>query len=235
MKKIVLILYAILATTMAKGQIVKDYFQVGPYEVDYLGKGDVNFRLRKGVDLYEYFGLKKDTVINKVEMKPQPVKNAFQLDVFMALPRYVEKSCTNVFGVDGVWKFNIANGVYFNTGLSFALAFSKYDAKSATMIQAGIPLMFEFANVDNHKSSLYCGVGLIPKFYSNARDNNDANKSGLLIAPKIETGAYVPFAGQLVRLGGFVNYDINCSGGDYDAFKERYGRLYVGANIGLVF
>ena len=47
MRTFFLILCGLLTTTMAKSQEVIDNFQVGPYEVDYLGKGDVNFRCRK--------------------------------------------------------------------------------------------------------------------------------------------------------------------------------------------
>lgn len=77
MKKIVLVLCGIFAATMAKSQAVIDNFTVGPYEVDYKGEGDVNFRLRKGVDLYKYFGLKKDTVIVE-NKKGQACKKGFR-------------------------------------------------------------------------------------------------------------------------------------------------------------
>ena len=42
-----------------------DNFEVGPYEVDYNEDGEYKYRLRHGVDLYKYFGLKKDTIIMK--------------------------------------------------------------------------------------------------------------------------------------------------------------------------
>lgn len=52
----------LLSINYVNAQNEVDDFNVGPYEVYYKGKGDVNFRLKKGVDLYEYFGLKKDTL-----------------------------------------------------------------------------------------------------------------------------------------------------------------------------
>ena len=65
MKKIVFVICGLLAATIVKGQEVIDNFQVGPYEVDYMGKGDVNFRLRKDIDLNEYYKIKKDYTNNK--------------------------------------------------------------------------------------------------------------------------------------------------------------------------
>ena len=224
-----------------------DNFEVGPYEVDYKGSGDYKFRLRKGVDLYEYYGLKKDTTIQVVKTQPSPIKGAFQLNAFMSLPRYVANGTSNVFGIDGAWKQRIGNQVYFNAGLSIALSIGKYGeayknykdwkdgSLSETMFEIGVPLSIELCNLDCKKATLYGGIGVVPTFYTGGKDEAGDSKSGLFVAPRIDVGGYLPIGKQLVRIGGFAQYDINCSSGDYDIFKERIGRFFVGANIGLVF
>lgn len=222
-------------------------FEVGPYEVDYKGAGDYKFRFRKGIDLYEYFGLKKDTTIQVIEVPASPVKGAFQVNVSLSLPRYVANGTSNVWGIDGGWKQKISQRFYFNASLSIAMSFGKYGeaysnypnwedgSYSETMFEIGLPLSLELCNLDRKKASMYGSIGLVPTFYSGAKDANGESKSGIFIAPRLDLGAYLPVGKQLIRLGGFAQYDINCSGGAYDIFKERIGRLFVGANIGLVF
>lgn len=209
-----------------------DNFEVGPYEVEYNGSGDYKFRIRKDVDLYEYFNLKKDTVIKVAEFETSPVKQGWQVGLTLNVPRYIANTSNNVIGVgvDGIWKCNIGNKVYFNTGVSASFTFYE----DGTMPQIGIPLSIEFSELDYKKASLYCGVGLVPTFFSGVKKDGES-KSGLLIAPKLEVGTYIPMVGRLIRLGGFISYpEINCSGGD-DVIKERFGRLFVGANICFVF
>lgn len=232
MKRIVF-LGAFLASSFIGFAQNVDNFEVGPYEVDYRGAGDYKFRLRKGIDLYEYFELKKDTIVNVVAEKSFPVKNAFQLGLSVAAPRYIANSNSYVMtvGVDGEWKQKIANKLYFNGGLLATLTFSSF----GTMPQLGIPLSLEISNVDRIKASLFGAIGIVPTFYANAKDKNDESKSGIFIAPKLEVGAYVPTGGTILRFGGYLSYpEFNCSGGD-DVIKERFGRLFVGVNLGLVF
>lgn len=224
-----------------------DNFEVGPYEVDYKGSGDYKFRLRKGVDLYEYFGLKKDTTIQVVDAPTSPIKGAIQLNAFMSIPRFVVNGVSNVWGIDGAWKQRIGQQFYFNAGLSVALSIGKYGEAyqnhkdwedgnfSETMFEIGIPLSVELCNLDHKKATMYGGIGVVPTVYAGGKDEAGDSKSGLFIAPRIDIGGYLPIGKQLVRLGGFAQYDINCSGGDYDIFKERIGRFFIGANIGLVF
>ena len=66
MKKIITI-SSLLVIAMAGFAQSVDNFEVGPYEIDYKGPGDYKYRLRKDVNLYDYFGLKKDTTILVVE------------------------------------------------------------------------------------------------------------------------------------------------------------------------
>lgn len=247
MKKILLVISMLLSISFAKAQDVVDDFNVGPYEVYYKGQGDVNYRLKKGVDLYEYFGLKRDTAIYVNEAQISPIKNAFQLNISVSIPRYVANGTSNVWGVDGGWKHKIGQGLYLNTGLSIAMAFGTYgeshknyetwgsESYSETMYEIGVPLLLELCELYRKKASIYGSIGVVPTFYSSAKDSGGENKSGMFIAPKLEFGGYLPVGKRFIRLGGFAQYDINCSGGDYDIFKERIGRLFIGANIGLVF
>ena len=70
MKK--LIVLAILFVSLSSYAQTADNFDVGPYEVSYKGEGDFRFRLRKDINLYDYFGLKKDTIIQKQEIATNP-------------------------------------------------------------------------------------------------------------------------------------------------------------------
>lgn len=224
-----------------------DNFEVGPYEVDYKGTGDYKFRLRKGVNLYEYFGLKKDTIVQVAKTSAVPVNGAFQVNAFMSLPRYGVNGVSNVWGIDGTWKQKIGRQLYVNAGLSLGMSFGKYgdayrDYKdwedgfyTETMFEIGVPLSIEASQLDREKASVYGGFGVVPTFYSGGKDAAGDSKSGLLVAPRVDVGGYIPAGSQIVRLGGFVQYNINCSAGDYDIFKERIGRLFIGANFGLVF
>lgn len=115
MRTFFLILCGLLTTTMAKSQEVIDNFQVGPYEVDYMGKGDVNFRLKKNINLYEYFKLQKDTIIAESK-KVQPIKKGFEVGVTYLMPRFGVKGAFNSFGVYGSAKTRVSNNTYLNYG-----------------------------------------------------------------------------------------------------------------------
>lgn len=264
----------VLASAAGMAQDV-DNFEVGPYEVEYKGPGDFKSRLRKDVDLYKYYNLKKDTVIKVSKQTTKPVKGAFQLNVSMSLPRYVVNGTSNVFGIDGGWKQRISKDVYVNGGLSLALSFGRYGKEwedlykdewkkdkgsfTETMFEVGIPLSIEFGKIDYKKPSIFASVGVTPTLYTGAKglkkktvdataasaanakatdentDMENESKSGLYVAPRLEIGGYLPIGGQLVRMAGFMQYDFNCSKGDFDVFKERIGRLFLGASLGLVF
>lgn len=246
MKKLFLLVVLSTISVVGFAQDV-DNFEVGPYEVDYKGFGDYKYRLKKGVDLYEYFGLKKDTTIQVMDSQTAPVKGAFQLNVSLSIPRWIANGTSNVFGIDGAWKMQIGNQLYFNSGFSLALALGKYGVAykgyddwkdgsfTETIIELGVPLSIELCDLDSKKASLYGGIGVIPTFYTGGKDGAGESKSGLFVAPRLDIGGYLPINNQIVRMGGFVQYDINCSGGDHDIFKERIGRFFIGANIGLVF
>ena len=221
-----------------------DRFEVGPYEVEYRGEGDYRSRLKRGVNLYEYFDLKKDTVFIKVKPESHRLKNAIQLDLSYSLPRVSNDGGVNVVGLDASWKHAIARSVYFNAGLSMGLSFGKsgsyWGVQKETFFEVGLPLSLEFCKLDKKKSSMYAGIGVVPTFYTAPESmvNKDGEllegESGLFVAPRLDLGAYVPFMHQLIRIGGFAQFNLNCVGNN-DLFKERLGRLYFGANIGLIF
>lgn len=240
MKKIISLGLLLMTTVIGYAQNV-DHFEVGPYEVDYRGEGDFKYRLKKGTDIYKFFDIQKDTVVQESERRSVPVIHAIQVGVSLMMPRYTANSCSNVFGIDGIWKQRITDGVYFNGGLSLAMSFCKYDEQwnndDESLFEVGIPLSIEFANVDRVRSSLYGNIGVVPTFYGSTKEIKEVGgKSGLFVAPRIEIGGYVPVGNMLVRLGGFMQYNINCSKDDHDndVFKDRIGRLFLGANIGLV-
>ena len=64
MKKLLILCALIAGILSGEAQTVIDNFTVGPYIVDYIGQGDVKYRLRDNIDLYEYFELKRDTVFD---------------------------------------------------------------------------------------------------------------------------------------------------------------------------
>jgi len=242
-----LIVFAILFVTIVTGYAQSvDNFVVGPYEVDYKGEGDFKFRLRKGVDLYEYFGLKKDTIIQNTANEYQPVKHGIQVSVFMSLPRFAMVGNSNIFGLSGSWKQQIGKTIYMNAGLSLGYSYGKYNTscfREDAMLEIGVPLSLEFTKLDHKKASVYAGIGLVPTFYSTIKANEttsngikkDVKKdSGFLVAPRIDFGGYIPLSKQILRIGIYGEYKINCSG-DINIYKERIGRAFVGANVGLVF
>lgn len=257
MKKILLLSFMAMSAMTASAQDV-DAFDVGPYEVEYAGEGDYKFRLRKGVDLYDYYGLKRDTVF---KVSNEPVSDAISLEGRFRIPRYIAGGVSNVFEVSGSWKHAFSKGIYFNAGLSAAISVGYYnDGIDETFFELGLPLSVEFANIDRRKASLYATFGITPAWYSGVKDvlvvfndktktkemlngdgksiegeNLDEKSSGMLITPQIGFGGYFPVGRRLLRLGGFVQYDNNCTKDDYDIFEKRIGRFSVGANIGLVF
>ena len=220
-----------------------DNFEVGPYEVNYKGSGDYKFRLRKGVDLYEYFGLKKDTTIQVVESNHALIKSGIQVGINMETCLSNKSRHSNVYGISGSWKQSIGNGVYLNGGLSLAMAIATVDIKKYNLMEIGVPLSVELSKISKDKASLYGGIGVVPTFYSTMSTKYEPEipgvepekYSGLYIAPQLDFGGYIPVGNQLVRTGFFLKYKINCSKKDYDLYNQLMGLTFFGVNVGLVF
>lgn len=246
MRTFFLILCGLLTTTMAKSQEVIDNFQVGPYEVDYMGKGDVNFRLKKNINLYEYFKLQKDTIIAESK-KVQPIKKGFEVGVTYLMPRFGVKGAFNSFGVYGSAKTRVSNNTYLNYGGKIAISYGHYNEEMNNLkdasFEVGVPLSIEFANLNKGNSSLFASIGFTPAYYTtlSAKENKDGKdvdvdkKNGLYIAPKVEIGSYIPVNDHLLKIGLFGEYRISCAKSEDNIFKNRIGRAFVGANIGYVF
>ncbi|WP_455663863.1 hypothetical protein [Phocaeicola sp.] len=248
MRKLIL-LAAVFLISIVTGfaQNVKN-FDVGPYEVDYKGDGDIKYRLRKGIDLYKYFGLKKDTVVLAAQSS-YPVKGAFQLSASLAAHSYTGGSM--ILGLEGSWKQKIGGMLYFNSGLSLGVSLGKYGGRNnlkETMLLVGVPLSIEISKIDRKEASLFAAVGVTPVYYNTMKseypDSNipDPKKnSGVYVAPKLEVGGYIPVEKCLVRLGFFGQYNINCTkneiGAQTDAnvFKDYMGCAFFGGSVGIIF
>lgn len=262
MKKLILFSCMTMAamTVFAQDVFVRD---IGPYEVEFDSEGHVQETLRKDLDLYKFFNLERDTII---EAASDPVRSAIQVEGRFRMPRYIMAGTSNVFELAGSWKYGISDGLYLNAGLSAALSMGRYsmhdeEGLEESFFEFGVPLSIEFARVDRSRASLYGTIGLMPAFYSGVKDvvmlekaewqngkgeslmqdgrvkNGalDEKTSGLLISPQVGVGGYIPVGGPLVRVGVFVQYDINCTKDEHDIFEKRIGRCSVGANVGLVF
>ena len=211
-----------------------------------MGKGDVNFRLKKNINLYEYFKLQKDTIITESK-KVQPIKKGFEVGVTYSMPRFGVKGAFNSFGVYGSAKSKVANNIYLNYGGKIAISYGHYNEEvnnlKDVLFEVGVPLSVEFANLNKDTSSFFASVGFTPAYYTtlSAKENKDGKdvdadkKSSLYVAPKVELGGYIPVNDHFLKLGLFGEYRINCTKAEDNIFKQRIGRAFVGANIGYVF
>lgn len=224
-------------TCMAQTTI--DHFNVGPYVVDYNGKGDIKYRLRDNINLYEFFDLKKDTAIIST-VTEVPVKSAFQISGRLGTNRCASKE----IGLEGLWKYNISTNLYFNSGLSLAMGHTNFGEHSLKrdMLEIGIPLQLELGGLSHQYASVYGIFGLSPTFYSTMKAEDWENevvvdgekKSGFLIAPVLEFGGNIPIGATIIRIGVYGTYKINCTTGNFDVYKQSAGRAFFGAKIGFV-
>lgn len=223
----------------SEAQTVIDNFTVGPYVVDYNGQGDVKYRLRDNINLYEFFELKRDTTIISLA-KEIPVKHAIQISGRVGANRYASKE----IGLEGVWKQNVGKNLYFNGGLSFAIGHSSSGdfGRKRNMFEVGVPLQIELGKLNRQYASLYGLFGLTPTFYSTINASkiegnkrvDDVKKSGFLIAPSLEFGGNIPVGSIIMRIGVYGTYKINCTPSDYDVYKKCAGHMFLGAKIGIV-
>lgn len=242
MKKLFSFVVILLTAMSGMAQDVEN-LEIGPYEVEYRGQDDYQFRLKRGVNLYDFFQLKKDTIIQVTDTLPADLKNAIQVEL------YLENCLTNVsrhssvYGLSGSWKQRIGNKLFFNGGLSFGFAFASGGVLKYNMLEIGVPLSVELGRINRRKASLYGSLGLTPAFYSTLSakyepevDGAEPKKySGLYLAPQLSFGGYIPVGTQIVKVGIFFKHKINCSTKDYDLYHEVIGKTYLGANVGILF
>lgn len=241
MKKKLILCACIFGIVSANAQTVIDNFTVGPYVVDYNGQGDVKYRLRDDINLYEFFELQKDTTIVAAVVET-PIKHAIQISGYIGANRYASKE----IGVSGVWKQNVGTNLYFNGGLSLAIGHSNFSqVQKRNMFEVGIPLQIELGKLNHQKASLYGTFGITPTVYTtmDAKTwdgtqyvdiDKDMKQSGFLIAPSLEFGGNIPVGNTIMRIGVYGTYKINCTTGTYDVYKQSAGRCCLGAKIGVV-
>lgn len=240
MKKLLTLCAMFAGIITCSAQTVIDNFNVGPYIVDYNGQGDVKYRLRDNINLYEFFDLKMDTTIIALA-KEVPVEHAIAIAGYVGANRYASKE----IGLEGVWKQLIGKSLYFNGGLSLTIGHSNFGKETLkrNMLEIGIPLQIEVGKLNHQYASLYGVFGVTPTFYStmNAEEwkknvkVDGVKKSGFLIAPSLEFGGNIPVSSTIMRIGVYAKYKINCTTGDFDAYTEGgAGRMFLGAKIGFV-
>lgn len=243
MKKIFFMTILFVASATGFAQNV-DNFNVGPYEVDYRGMGDYKIRMREGIDLYKFYNLKRDTVIQKATtIVSNPVSHAIQLSLFFENATYRAARYSNLIGVEGVWKQQISDGLMLNGGVSLGLASCTCNIIKEGMFEVGIPISLELGKLNRNTASLYGSIGIIPTFYSNSTAEYDSETikgdlekyNGFYIAPKIEAGGYIPVDDNFIRFGVYFKHKINCSTKDYDIYKNVIGKTFFGVNVGFVF
>lgn len=243
MKKLFTAALLLFSICAAKAQEIYDVFDVGPYSVLYKGQGDVDYKMKQGVDLYEFFGLKKDTVIQVAANKPEQLKHGIQLDLFAETCMFRSPRYSMSFGIETAWKQNITKNLYANGGVSFGYAAVRtIKDRKEDIIEIGIPLSVEWASISKRKASLYGSVGITPSYYTNALskifygdEGEDVNEyNGFYVAPGIDLGGYIPAGNQLFKIGVTCRYKINCTPKSYDIYDCLVGALFAGAKLCII-
>lgn len=241
MKRLLSIIACMTTIMLVNAQSVVDNFVVGPYIVEYSDQGDVKYRLREDVNLYEYFELKKDTTVVMCD-KEIPLNHAFGVNVYLGFNGSAGKD----LGLQGVWKKKIATNLYFNAGLQLALDIADFGPRSfrRSVMEAGVPLQIEWGKLNHERAGLYGLFSLTPSGYFtlsatkyNAKSKkrvDDIKKSGMLVSPQIEFGGNIPVGNVVMRIGAYFTYKINCTPSDYNIYREMMGSTAFGARIGLV-
>lgn len=245
------------AIALAGSSQIVHKFHVGPYEVNYLNRDEYDFKLRENIDLNEYFGLAKDTTINNVVKPTKPISHGFQVNAAVSMPRFVPNGCSNVFGLEFHYKHQIYKALSFNVGVSASMMCGKYSALWNHVVdntlEAGMPISLEVSKPDLRSSSLFVKMGVTPFYYNILRAENRLTGTtssykglqGMVVAPRMDFGAYVPFEDfcsddcfltdrLIFCIGTFAQYNIQCTKGA-NIYRDRIGRFFMGAYVGLIF
>lgn len=247
MRKLLTLCVMLAGMVTCSAQAVIDNFNVGPYIVDYNGQGDVKYRLRDNINLYEFFELKRDTAVISMA-KEVPVKHAIEIAGNAGANRYASKE----IGLEGVWKQLVGKNLYFNGGLLINLGIANYGKGmlKRNMLEIGIPLQIELGKLNHQYASLYGSFGITPTFYSTMKaegynvltkvvdgkvESIDVKKSGFLISPSLEFGGNISVGTTIMRIGVYAKYKISCTTSDFDVYtKGGAGRMFLGAKIGII-
>lgn len=249
MKKSLLIALTVCMVWPAMAQEV-DNFDVGPYEVDYKGTGDYKFRLRKGIDLYEFYGLQKDTVYQYQALETSPVKNSVMVNVFTYFPAQFNRYNSNYSGASVQWKTRLCNYLYLDAGFSGGLTYGKNKVEDSVyderVIMFGLPVELELSNLIKYASSLYFKVGIIPAYYYKSYSRRTTVMSpeiirvrdytggyGVLLSPCFGAGGYVPVGNTHLKIGLSAMYHAVLGKDPITTFENRTGQWQVGLEIGI--
>lgn len=207
MKKIHLSIIALFAASFAGFSQNADTFRkfdVGPFEVV---DEDYNYRLRDGINIAEYFELRKPLG-----------KNTFQAGIFFSLPG---AKAVSTYGIDFIWKRKLRDKWFLNVGASAAVPSARsgvYDDKvikdgvssHTVSLYFGVPVSVEYMCGTNTLLSCYFSLGLTPGGYFNGAfkadvlqssgivmDQKTYLKPGFFLTPRADAGIYVPVGKQL--------------------------------------
>lgn len=214
-----------------------EQFEVGPYIVDYWGKGDIDFRLKDGIDLFDYFELKKDTVTVIVE-KPVIVSDPVE-EVKYALwggVNFTPRGGTSqiLFAPQAGIKLRVAKSLYLNAGMMAGLMINRNNSTQEltgkAIIMAAIPVTAEWTKLERGKASMFLELGGAPLLYLKAT-GAVAGESGISLAPKGTVGAYIPFGKHFLKLGANAMLALFDSGD----LSQSIGRTYIGYSLDFVF
>lgn len=248
MKKLTFLCATMLCHFAANSQTLIEKFEVGPYNVEYHGEDDVRYRLKENVDLYEYFELKRDTVVvvekvvekckkphvSDLRQAPvyayEPVNSAYQAHLIVGTGFTTSKE----IGIGGAWKKGFATDWRFNVGLDLNIVHvlkNRLVKNQYTTMEFALPLQVEYGKLNRGESSFYALAGVIPTLYTALRADNVKKETGFTIAPEIEAGANIPVGNKFIRIGAFGMYKFN-----NDGFYRYYmGRAYMGGKVGFIF
>lgn len=238
------ILVTVATAWTCMGQTPVDHFEVGPYIVDYNGKGNIKYRLQENIDLYDFFELKKDTTIIPTATEI-PVKQALQLNARTAS----SISSSKDLGIEVLWKRHILDYIYFNGGVSLlwgyhVLHYKDNSLKLDNVLEIGIPLQIEFGKLNRQRASLYGSAGITPAFFSTAdaiqsvfrkgTGTDPRHDTGFLVIPGVEFGGNIPVCNKIMRIGIYGEYKISCTRGAYGSCKDYIANTFIGIKAGII-
>ena len=187
MKQLLIICALLSGLLSGFAQSEIDNFNVGPYTVDYNGQGDVKYRLRDNINLYEFFDLQRDTTVITLANEI-PLKHAIEIGGYIGANRYASKEIY----LNGVWKQLVAKNLYFNGGLSIGFDLTKSGKVTRNMFEFGIPLQIELGKLNHQYASLYGMFGITPTFYTTMKAEGEnaplvisKDKSGHIDEPEV--------------------------------------------------
>lgn len=233
MKKVLLICVMFAGILPCAAQTTIDHFNVGPYVVDYNGKGNIRYRLSDNIDLYEYFELSKDTVTVEKFVTPELANKGVEVGVKIGAGS-AAFSC----GLEARYRTKVGKkGVYFSPGISVGMVSRYSDPKDWGALEIGVPLVFGYSTINHRYATLYAEIGIAPTFYSLNKkpDAYTDKKSGFLIIPTGGFGVNIPSNKTIWKIGLWTDIKLNCSSGDINVYKEHLGCGAVGIKIGMIF